>query len=83
MVKFMKHYVTNGETKARVHYSHMRMASTGEECVTLYSKDYGNDLGAIFGTIENNTDIMTDYFEKDRVRILKSNPLYEAALARC
>ena len=30
-------------------------------------------------TIENNTDIMTDYFETDRIRILPGSPFYEEA----
>lgn len=28
-------------------------------------------------TVENNTDMMTDYFEKDRIRIAPDNPLFE------
>lgn len=27
-------------------------------------------------TVENNTDTMTDYFEKDRIRIAPDNPLF-------
>jgi hypothetical protein len=86
MVKFQKHYVTNGQIKARVHYSAFRMVTTGQECVTVYARSYedGNKLAEILGeTYENNTDIMTDYFEKGRARIMKGDPLYEAALARC
>lgn len=86
MIRFMKHYVTNGQIKARVSYSAFRMTTTGQECVTLYAKDYTNELARVFADhpgYENNTDIMTDYFEKGRVRILAGTPLYEAALARC
>jgi len=86
MIKFMKHYVTNGATKARVHYSAFRMTTTGQDCVTLYAKGYedGRLLGQIFDEgYENDTDIMTDYFEKGRVRILAGTPMYEAAKARC
>jgi hypothetical protein len=86
-IKFQKHYVTNGTVKARVHYSAFRMTTTGQDCVTLYAKDYadGRKLAEVFDGqgYENNTDTMTDYFEKGRVRILKGHPLYEAALARC
>lgn len=84
-VKFMKHYVTNGAQKARVHYSAFAMNSTGVKCVTLYAKKFQDEaaLVAIFAdAVEDNTDIQTDYFEKARVRILAGEPLYVAALAR-
>lgn len=86
MIKFMKHYVTDGQIKARVHYSAFRMTTTGQECVTLYAKSYddGRLLSKLFDAeYENNTDTMTDYFEKGRVRLLAGTPLYKAAKARC
>lgn len=85
-IKFQKHYVTNGAVKARVHYSAFRMATTGQQCVTLYAKSYsdGRALAEVIGEgYENNTDLMSDYFEKGRVRIIEGSPLYAAALARC
>ena len=42
-------------------------------------------LGRIFrdaAPYENNTDTMTDYFEKGRVRIFENNPLWATACAR-
>lgn len=87
MIKFQKHYVTNGAVKARVHYSAFRMTTTGQNCVTLYAKSFqdGRNLCEILDGegYENNTDIMTDYFEEGRARILEGQPLYAAALARC
>lgn len=84
MIKFMKHYVTNGEIKARVSYSHFVHASLGVPCVTLYAKDYNHSLCNIFpNKSENNSDIRTDYFEKDRVRFFEGDPHYNAALACC
>lgn len=85
MIKFQKHYVTDGETKARVYY-HFGWIRDGVECVTLYAKDYGRSLDAIFDGVaecQNDTDFQTDYFEKSRVRIFASDPLYAAARARC
>lgn len=82
-IKFQKYYVTDGVSKVRVYYSH-GMLTTGKECVTLYAKSYAGNLGKIFGSLaENNSDMQTDYFEKDKVRIYSDNPLYNAALARC
>lgn len=86
MVKFQKHYVTNGTVKARVHYSAFTMASTGQDCVTLYAKTHGDGrkLAEIIEEgFEDNTDLMTDYFEKGRVRIIKGSEHYAAALERC
>ena len=83
-IKFMKHYVTNGEIKARVHYSHFVHASLDVQCVSLYEKDYNHNLRGIFpNKSENNSDILTDYFEKDRVLFFEGDPHYNAALARC
>jgi len=31
--------------------------------------------------VENNSDIQTDYFERDCLRLLPGHPLYEAAKA--
>ena len=84
-IKFMKHYVTNGTIKARVFYSAHQMVSTGENCVTLYAKNWreGRELALILGdSYENNTDTMSDYFEDGRARIKAGHPLYAAALER-
>jgi len=82
-IRFMKHYITDGEHKARVFYSAYRMTTTKQLCVALYAKDYTNDLHKLFpADYENRTDIQSDYFEKGTVRILEGDPLYEAALAR-
>lgn len=84
-IKFQKHFVTNGRVKARVHYSAFKMTTTGQDCVTLYAKSFddGRKLSEIFTDgYENNTDTMTDYFEKGRVRVLAGSPLYAQALER-
>lgn len=81
-IRFLKHSVTNGAIKARIHYSAFRMVTTGQDCVTLYAKSFddGRKLAQIFDAgYENDTDSQTDYFEKGRVRILAGQPLYEAA----
>ena len=83
-VRFMAYYVTDGQHKAKVHYSHGRLCNDSRDCVTLYAQDYGAALSPIFGrSSENHTDTQTDYFDKDTVRIFDDSPLYPAALARC
>lgn len=85
-IKFNKHNVSFNGKKARVRYSAFTTVTTGRKCVTLYAKDYTNDLYDVMGAagfeVENNTDIQTDYFEKSRVRIYEGHALYAAALIR-
>ncbi len=88
-VRFMKHYVTDGVTKARVSY-HASKAWTNHKGevvaahVSLYAKDYeaGDQISKLFDQYENNTDSQTDYFETGTVRIADTDPLYASALAR-
>jgi hypothetical protein len=81
-VEFQKFYVTNGTTKARVHY-HLDNRADGQQCVTLYARDYDRALGKIIADqYVNETDTQTDYFDKGRVVLFPSNPLYAAARAR-
>jgi len=83
-VKFNKYNVSCIETgkKARVHYS-VDNRTDGRKCVTIYAKDYTNDLRDIIPVgYENNTDSMTDYFEKGRVVLFEDHPLYAIARER-
>lgn len=81
-IKFNKFNVTDGATKARVHYC-LDNRIDGRTCVTLYAKDYGHTLGSILSTAEytNNTDFCTDYFEHGKVVLFETHPLYAAARA--
>lgn len=82
MIKFNTYNVTDGQAKARISYS-LDNRIDGRRCVTLYSKDYSSALGQIFQNgYENNTDAMTDYFEKGRVVLFEDSPLYAAARAK-
>ena len=82
MIKFNKHHVTDGTTKARVWYSKDNRTD-GRACVTIYSKDYDRALGRLFDAeYANDTDLMTDYFDKGKVVLFADHPLYSAACAR-
>jgi hypothetical protein len=91
MVKFMKHYVTNGTTKARVYYSkgHIFVKQPDgsrvlRECISLYAKDYGATLRNIPElAATNDSEMMSDYIVEDVARIFPESPLYAAALTRC
>lgn len=82
-VRFNRFHVAQGAVKVRVWYS-LDNNVNGRKVVTLYAKDYDRKLGVIFqgGEYENNTDSMTDYFEKGLVRLFEDHPLYVAARAR-
>lgn len=82
MVKFNKHNVTNGKTKARCHYS-LDNRTDGRKCVTIYAKDYGGDLGRVLAdAYKNDTDTMTDYFDQGRAVLFENHPLYAEARRR-
>ncbi len=82
MIKFNKFHVTNGTIKARVFYS-LDNRIDGRKCVTLYGRDYDRALGQIIPDVyENQTDLMTDYFDQGTVRLFEGHPLYAAARAR-
>jgi len=81
MIKFLKFCVKNGENSARVFYS-LDNRIDGRKCVTIYAKDYDGALGKVFagsGDYINNTDIITDYFERGKVVLFETNPLYATA----
>ena len=50
--------------------------------ITLRAKSYSTDFPIIEGaTVENNSDSMTDYHEKDTMRIFPGSPYYADAIA--
>ena len=78
-IKFRKHYVTNGVDKARVRYS-MDNRIDGRKCVTIYDKDYGRALGRVLKNgYKNETDSMTDYFDKGHVNLFEDSKYYVEA----
>ncbi len=82
MIRFNRYHVTNGTTKARVHYC-LDNRIDGRKCVTMYAKDYTGALGRLLAeSYSNNTDMMTDYFEKGKAVLFEGHPLYASARAR-
>lgn len=81
-IKFNKFHVTDGTTKARCFYS-LDNRTDRRPVVTIYGKDYSDALGKLFAdSYENQTDLMTDYFDQGTVRLFEGHPLYAAARAR-
>lgn len=81
-VRFNKHFVTNGETKARVFYSLDNHVSH-RPVVTLYARDHSGALGRIFSAeYRNETDLQTDYFDQGHADLFEEHSLYAAARKR-
>lgn len=62
-------------------YSHGRLID-GRDCVTVYARSY-DSFPKEFGAIKNDTDMLTDYFEKDRVRFFAGTAEFAALLPLC
>lgn len=79
-ITFRKHFVKNATTgaKARVRYSKGSLISRpGVQCVTIYAKDHGEQLSKVFASgVQNDTELVSDYFETDRVRIFEDDALF-------
>ena len=79
----------NGGKLQKAHYSKGNLVSWAmekygfdEDTITIYARGYmrfSTEIQDAF-TVENDTDIMTDYFEKDRIRVKKGHPLYAQVL---
>ena len=74
----------SGHKLYRAHYSLGNLTGNWPaETITIYARDYANapaELCEAF-RIENDTDIMTDYFERSRIRVVPSHPLYATVRA--
>ena len=76
MTIFKKHYIQDSVSgkKCRVHYA-LDNRTDGRKCVTLYAKSHSDEMKGIIG-FNNGSDIMTDYFEKDRAVIFEDSKDY-------
>lgn len=79
-VKFMYNGIKVNGKLYRAWYSLGGYRNMPEGTITIYAKDY-NIFPRVEGLqIENNTDYMTDYFEKDRIRVKPDNKWYPQVL---
>lgn len=77
-VRFLKFKVTDGKNSARVSYS-FDPNPNNKSPIRIYAKDYGNQLSKIFKDVRNDTDIMTDYFDKDKLILNDGDKYYKEA----
>lgn len=67
-----------GDKLQRAHYSAGELYNHPAGTLTIYARDYGRfsaKVRACFA-VQNDTDTMTDYFDKDRIRVIPTHPLY-------
>ena len=63
----------NGGELIKCHYS------ADENGATIYASSYGAELPRALFDVRNDTDIMTDYFDKDSARLSADHPLFKYA----
>ena len=76
-VKFMWNGIKVDGELYKCWYSNSKIVGSPEGTITIYGKNY-KDLPRINGlAVENESDLMTDYFENDRIRVTPDNPFYK------
>lgn len=74
-IKFLKHGIRYKGKYIRIFYSKGALLHHPKGTITIYAREYGSQLPPELKP-ENNTEIRTDYFEKDRARIKPSSKYY-------
>lgn len=73
----------DGGKLQRCSYGNGQLINHPAGTLTIYAKEYGplsKEINEQF-RVQNDSDGMTDYFEKDRIRVAISHPLYSQVLA--
>ena len=79
MLKFFWNGIKDSDGKLQgASYSDGQLINHPAGTITIYGKRYRGFSAGIHDAfrVENNTDMQTDYFENDRIRVLPSHPLY-------
>ena len=76
-IRFMWNGIKVDGKLHRAWYSTGKLINSPEGTVTIYGKEYYPGIPQILGLrIQNNSDSMTDYFEKDRIKVSPGSPLF-------
>lgn len=75
-VRFLMHAVTDGVHKSKVWYSPSTDFDGNLEYISVHADGYGAQLNKFFDNVRNETDIMTDYFDTDSVKIYPDSPYW-------
>jgi hypothetical protein len=80
-ITFGKHAVKTADNKAKVFYSRNIWAQSAPDMpvatISLYAKEYGSQLSPIFAKTRNDSDLMTDYIETDKVTFYEGSAMYD------
>ena len=60
------------------HYSDGQLINHPAGTITIYGREYKSFSAGIHAAfvVENDSDMQTDYFEQDRIRVQPDHPLY-------
>lgn len=72
-----------GEKLQPCHYSDGELINSPAGTLLIYARDYVGFSATVMAcfTVVNDSDTMTDYFDKDRIRVVPRHPLHGAVLA--
>lgn len=79
MLKFFYNGIKGSDGKLqKAYYSEGKLLNHPDGTITIYGKNYSGFSAEVNQTfeVENGTDIMSDYFEQDRIRVTPAHPLY-------
>ena len=80
MIKILQNGIKFDGGYTRCFYGMGNTYHHSDRCITITARDYDH-LPAELGTIHNDTDTMTDYFDEDRVYLEPGDKYYDEALA--
>ncbi len=75
-IKFLKHGIRYNGKYIPVWYSKGKLLHHPEGTITIYANAYDKPLPPELHP-ENDTELQSDYFEKDRARILPDSKYYK------
>jgi len=77
MLKFLWNGIKLDGKLYRARYSPGELINYPAGTITIYAKDYGRFPKIEGLTVINDSDIITDYFGKDRIYVTPDNPYYQ------
>lgn len=83
MLKFIYNGLKVNDTLYPAHYSigpYTPESGLSNDTITIYARNYKHFPSIAGLTITNDSDIMTDYHETDRIRVTPSNKYYKDIL---
>ena len=72
----------NGGKLQKCYYSNGKLLRHPDGTITIYARDYERFSSGVreWFIVQNDTDIATDYFADDVIRVLPNHPLYNEVL---